>query len=443
MGTGSLGVGDQHGAIDGPGTRKPGVVEHHQAVLGLVHDLQDRTVLQQRPQRLERDAGVDLLQRRRGRVGRRTIEPGGIERQLGAGGRHVAQRDITGVTGPGGEREPDEARLHRPRPIGGQSDGDRPARAGQGDPGGESAGVGDRLVGAEGRLLRPFRELGRLRRGRRRLALHAEPDGGAAEAHRVQPGHQGRSIGLLRRQVVERHRQRHVARQLHQLAADAGRVRMGDQHVAPLAGLHGRRGREHGVDGPELLDQLRCGLGADPGYARHVVDAVPHEGLDLDHLARRHAELLHHLGRTDRLLLDRVLHRHPIVDELHQVLVGGDDGGSPARGGRGAGVAGDEVVGLPGGELDGGHAECGGRIADEGELRDQLVGRVWAVRLVLAVQVVAERRAPGVEDDGDVRAFMVLQQTRQHVGEAEHGIDRRPVGATHRRQRVEGAEDEP
>ena len=43
-------------------------------------------------------------------------------------------------------------------------------------------------------------------------------------------------------------------------------------------------------------------------------------------LSGRDAELLHHLGRADRLLLDRVQHLHAGPDQLHQVLVGGDDG---------------------------------------------------------------------------------------------------------------------
>ncbi len=37
---------------------------------------------------------------------------------------------------------------------------------------------------------------------------------------------------------------------------------------------------------------------------------------------------------------------------------------------------------------------------------------------------------------------MGLQKAGQHVGEAEHGVHRRAVAPGHRRQGVEGAEDE-
>ena len=110
---------------------------------------------------------------------------------------------------------------------------------------------------------------------------------------------------------------------------------------------------------------------------------------------------------------------------------------------RGLGVGGDQVVRLPVGQLDGGDVERQRGIPHQGELRDQLRRWLRPLRLVGVVDAVAERRAAGVEDDGDVRAGMVLQQPRQHVGEAEHGVHRRAVGPGHRRQRVEGAEDEP
>jgi hypothetical protein len=48
----------------------------------------------------------------------------------------------------------------------------------------------------------------------------------------------------------------------------------------------------------------------------------------------------------------------------------------------------------------------------------------------------------GVEYDGDVSANMFLQQLRQHVGEAEYSIDGGAIWPAHRRQCVEGAENE-
>ena len=73
-------------------------------------------------------------------------------------------------------------------------------------------------------------------------------------------------------------------------------------------------------------DQLRGGLDADAGHARHVVGGIAGQRLHLDHLFRRHAELLDHFGNADAAVLHGVVHGDAVGHELHQVLVGGDDG---------------------------------------------------------------------------------------------------------------------
>ena len=103
------------------------------------------------------------------------------------------------------------------------------------------------------------------------------------------------------------------------------------------------------------------------------------------------------------------------------------------------GVGGDQVVGLPVLQLDGGDAERCGRLADQRELRDQLFRRRRTLRLVGIIQPIAERCSAGVEDHRDMGADMLAQQLGQHVGEAEHRVHRRAVRPRHRRQ---GAEDE-
>ncbi len=136
----------------------------------------------------------------------------------------------------------------------------------------------------------------------------------------------------------------------------------------------------------------------------------------------------------------------PGLDQLHQVLVGGDDRHVAAGGQRLLGVGGDQVVGLVAVLLDAGDVEGLDGVADQRELRHQLFGRRRAMRLVVLVDLVAERLLAGVEDDGQMRRPAalagVLQQLPQHGAEAVHGADRQAVGrARQRRQRVEGAED--
>ena len=106
----------------------------------------------------------------------------------------------------------------------------------------------------------------------------------------------------------------------------------------------------------------------------------------------------------------------------------------------------DQIVGLEAGLFQAGQVERAHRLADQRELRDQIVRRRRPVRLVVGIELVAERDLGLVEDDRQMRRPVILghvaQQLPQHVAEAEHGIDLQPVGlAVQGRQRVIGAEN--
>ncbi len=158
------------------------------------------------------------------------------------------------------------------------------------------------------------------------------------------------------------------------------------------------------------------------------------------------AEFLHHLGGADAAVLHGVVHDDAVVDELHQVLVGGDDGGGGAGFARLAHIGRDQVVGLEAGLLEARQVEGAHRVADQRELRDEVVRRVRPVRLVVGIELVAEGLLRLVEHHGEMgRPLLrlhVAQQLPQHVAEAVHGIELQPVGlAGQRRQGVIGPED--
>ena len=92
----------------------------------------------------------------------------------------------------------------------------------------------------------------------------------------------------------------------------------------------------------------------------------------------------------------------------------------------------DQVVGLEAGLFEAGQIEGAHGVADQRELRDQIVRRRRPVRLVVGIELVAEGDLRLVEDDRQMRRPVVrrhvAQQLPQHVAEAEHGIDLQAVG---------------
>ena len=277
---------------------------------------------------------------------------------------------------------------------------------------------------------------------------HAAGEG--AEFHPVEEVHD--RVGFRRAdfEVVEGHVQRRVGLELDELARDADLVGVFDEGFAAFGLFDFVGAGEERFEIAILLDQQGGGLDADAGGAGDVVDAVSGEGLDIDHAVGADAEFLEHFIGADGAGFHRVEHHHAGADELHQVLVGGDDGDVAACFGRLTCQRGDDVVGLEPFGFDAGDVEGAGGVAGQGELRAQVFGQFGAIGLVERVDGVAERLGRMVEDDGDmggravrgVGALVAFEVAEEDVAETRDRPDGQAVGfAGERRQRVIGAED--
>ena len=97
-----------------------------------------------------------------------------------------------------------------------------------------------------------------------------------------------------------------------------------------------------------------------------------------------------------------------------------------------ASIGGDDVVGLVAFLLDAGDVEGLHRVADQRELRDEVLGYLGPVRLVAVEQIVAEGPRRIVEDHREMGGRRELaglaQQLPEHGAEAVHGADGKAVG---------------
>ena len=266
------------------------------------------------------------------------------------------------------------------------------------------------------------------------------------EAVFFQESRQGLVRRFLQREFVQWRWQRQVILQAHQFARQPGHFNRCRQRLLQL-GLPDRLDvGNHAFHAAIFTDQLRRGFRANTLHAGDIVGRVAHQRQHLAHLFGRHAELLDHLGAVDGLVLHRVEHIDAGFDQLHQILIGTDNGYIHASGTGSHRVTGDDVVRLHPSLFEAGHRKGPHRIADQRELRDQVLRRRGAVGLVLIIHVVAEGVAAGIEHDGKMgrrlRLVQVGNQLPQHRREAIDGAHRHALRVCQRRQPMIGAEDE-
>ena len=144
--------------------------------------------------------------------------------------------------------------------------------------------------------------------------------------------------------------------------------------------------------------------------------------------------------RQGRDALHRAHHRHALTQDLLEVLVGGQDHGPPPRSDGRQRQGRDDVV-----RLHALHGEDGiphqlQELAQERDLRLELLGGRPALFLVLRKGLVPERRAGRVEHHGAAAGGQVLLHPGQHVHESGDRIGRGPIRGREGRHGVEGPE---
>ena len=136
------------------------------------------------------------------------------------------------------------------------------------------------------------------------------------------------------------------------------------------------------------------------------------------------AEDLADPGLVEGRLLGRVVDGRGRVDDLEEVLVGGDDDGPQVLRLRLAGQGGQDVVGLVSFEFGGGDAHGVEDLLEDRDLDDQVLGHRLAVGLVVLVGLVADGRPLDVEDDAEVVGLLLVDDLSQRGDEAVDGVCR-------------------
>ena len=361
----------------------------------------------------------------------------------------MANRDVAGLARFDRETQADQVGAHGVERIGFGIEGDQRRLAQPFNPGRQRLLIGDAFVlalGGQRRVGRGFgigaclrgrgeAGLGRAR-GRVGLAAFEFAQGGGEAVAGVELA-RGRDVAAAQLEFARALVERHVGLDGHQVAVQRQAVERGAQVVADLALDLGGVGH-HAIQAVVLGQPFGGGLGPALVDAGHVVDAVAHQGQQVDYLVGAHAELFHHPGFVGDAAGHGVGERDARAHQLGEVLVAGGNGDRDAVGLGLQGQGADDVVALDAGDPQDRETQGLDDLHHRFDLGAQLVGHGRAVGLVLGVHFVPEGRAGGVHHDGgEVRVF--LQRGAQHVDDAEQGAGGRAVGRGQRRQGVEGA----
>ena len=155
-------------------------------------------------------------------------------------------------------------------------------------------------------------------------------------------------------------------------------------------------------------------------------------------MARPDALGLEHGRRKNRLVLVDVQQLDAVADELREVLVARDHADPEVRVlcNQPAHQRGDDVVGFDAGLADHGNPHRTQDLQAAIDLGSKIIRRLRAIRLVLRVQLAAERLpvAADIDDHREVLRLVVPYQLEQDPGEAERHVRGLPGhGARHAR----------
>ena len=220
----------------------------------------------------------------------------------------------------------------------------------------------------------------------------------------------------------------HIQVDGRQLAREEGVVAAGFQLVAQAA-AHLPQGPIDAVEVAVVVEQRNRGLGTDAPHAGDVVGAVAGEGLEVDHVLRRHPQLGDHslavdLGGAAGAGIGAAAHIENgdialVIHQLEQIAVAGEDANAPAPLGRPLGQGAEHVVGLVAGSQAERQVEGVGQDRLQvGQIREEMLRGFLAVGLVVGVRHVAEGGLVGVEGHhhtGWGKAAAVVQQRPQEA----------------------------
>ena len=171
-----------------------------------------------------------------------------------------------------------------------------------------------------------------------------------------------------------------------------------------------------------------CRLRADARNTRDIVGCIAHQAQNFHHLFRPHTEFFFHSFRVIGFLLHCVNHSDTVVNQLHQILVSGNNGRAPAPPARLNCERPNDIIRLDSLLFQNTNGEGADNILNGRDLGNKIIRHGFTSRFVIVKFTMTRGRTLEIKCHNNVVRRKITQQLHQHGGEAINGVGGKPFG---------------
>ena len=234
---------------------------------------------------------------------------------------------------------------------------------------------------------------------------------------------------------------RHIALERYQLQGNTGIFDIVEQRLAAFFLFDFSRMSQHAFKRTKVIHQLSGRFRPNTGNTRNIINAVAGKRLNIHHLIRINTKFFLYVFRREKFIFHRIIKLNPGADQLHQILIAGDNDHFQPGFQRLSSIGGDQIVRLITLHFQIIEVQSLDRLADNGKLRDQILRRFLAGTFIIRKNVIAEILPSGIKQNQTIVTADLGGEAQKHIGKAVNGVNRGTVGRCQRRQAVKSSEN--
>jgi len=176
------------------------------------------------------------------------------------------------------------------------------------------------------------------------------------------------------------------------------------------------------------FNQGKCRLLANARHSRDVIGRIPRKPLNIDHLVRLNPKFFLNGLKTNGAIFHGIPNSGLVGDQLHKILVPGDDNDRITLLFGQACCGPDEIISFKPRHFYDRQIECRGNLFDIRQLNHHVFRHGRPVGLVIFIHFMAKSGSFGIKKHGDIFRGTVFHELHEHAGKSENRIGRKSPG---------------